>query len=75
MSNSQSQSFVHCRNRDGSYDSICSQCAATAATASMEADLRNGERNHTCDKYLLETRLKYMTQPPPASKPSPEADS
>jgi hypothetical protein len=75
MSNSQPQSFVHRRNRDGSFDSICSQCAATAASASVEADLRDGERNHTCDKYLLEARRKYMTRPPSPGTPSAEADS
>jgi len=75
MSNSQPLTFVHRRNRDGSYDSICSQCAATAATASAEADLCDGERKHICDQYLLEIRRKYMTQPPPPAKPSPEADS
>jgi hypothetical protein len=75
MSNSQLPSFVHRRNRDGSFDSICPQCAATAAKAAVEEDLCEGERNHTCDKYLLETRLRHMTQPPLPAKPSQEADS
>ena len=75
MSNTQPQSFVHRRNRDGSFDSICALCAATAASAGVEADLRVGERNHSCDQYLLETRLKYITKPPPPGKPSAGADS
>jgi hypothetical protein len=75
MSNTQPLSFVHRRNRDGSYDSICTQCAATAATATTEAGLLEGERQHTCDQYLLETRRKFMAQPPVPKGPSAEADS
>ena len=74
MSDTHSQSFVHRHNRDGSFDAICALCAATAASASVESELRDGELKHICDRYLLEARLKYITQSAGASKP-PEAAS
>jgi hypothetical protein len=62
MTNSHPPAFLHRRNRDGSFDSVCCECAATAASAATEADLASGERRHACDRYLLETRRRLMSQ-------------
>jgi hypothetical protein len=64
MSKSTTPHFVHRRNRDGSYDSICSLCAVTTASATAEANLAEGERLHQCNRYILQARPKLM-QPPP----------
>jgi hypothetical protein len=76
MSNKTAPQFVHRRNRDGSYDSICPLCAATAASATIEANLVPGELVHTCDSYLLETRRKLLAQQPQARpEPRPVAET
>ncbi len=38
--------FPHRQNADGSFDSICSECFLTIATASTEAQLETAERVH-----------------------------
>ncbi len=42
--------FAHRRNRDGTYDSICTQCYATVASASNEEALSSPESAHACDR-------------------------
>jgi hypothetical protein len=42
-------SFPHRRNPDGSYDSICTVCLATVATAQREEQLYPRELSHVCD--------------------------
>jgi hypothetical protein len=42
------QSYVHRSNRDGSYDSICTGCFATVASARNEAELSMRECTHVC---------------------------
>lgn len=46
--------FIHRKNliEDG-YVSICTQCAATAARASLENDLEISEKNHVCEHPIL----------------------
>jgi hypothetical protein len=64
MSKSTVPHFVHRHNRDGSYDSICPRCAATAASATVEADLADGERLHECNPALLMPRPCPLAQQP-----------
>lgn len=54
MASAAGASFVHRRNRDGSIDSICTQCFATVATCEFEAELLQAERFHACDPQRLE---------------------
>jgi hypothetical protein len=42
-------SFPHRRNPDGTYDSICTLCLATVATAQWEEQLYPRELAHVCD--------------------------
>jgi hypothetical protein len=48
-----SQKFPHRRNLNGSYDSICTSCLATVATAGHEVQLYLEESVHTCDPMRL----------------------
>jgi hypothetical protein len=50
--------FAHRRNFDGTYDSICTKCYATAATAANEEALSSPESGHACDLMAL-----YMANP------------
>ena len=45
--------FVHRHNSDGSYDSICTKCDATAASAGKEEALSSSESAHVCDPFAL----------------------
>ena len=45
--------FPHRLKEEGSYDSICAGCLLTLATAKIEADLAQHERNHVCDPIRL----------------------
>jgi hypothetical protein len=56
--------FPHRRNRDGTYDSICRRCAATVATAALEADLLEHEMKHKCPGSWL----REAVTPPAAGK-------
>ena len=48
-----STNFAHRRNSDGSYDSICTKCYATAASAEKEESLSSSESAHVCDPSAL----------------------
>jgi hypothetical protein len=48
-----SQKFPHRHNSDGSYDSICTTCLATVATARHEEQLSREESAHVCDPIRL----------------------
>jgi hypothetical protein len=45
--------FPHRRNQDGTFDSICRECAQTVATAKQESDLIDAEQNHNCASDLV----------------------
>jgi hypothetical protein len=45
--------FPHRLNDDGSYDSICTSCFMTVATARNEAELSHFEWKHVCDPIQL----------------------
>jgi hypothetical protein len=45
--------FPHRHNADGSYDSICTECAATVATTRTEDQLYLPELSHMCDPLRL----------------------
>jgi hypothetical protein len=46
-------SFAHRRNADGSYDSICTKCYATIASAAREEALSSIESAHVCDPFYV----------------------
>jgi len=46
--------FSHRKNDDDSIDSICPHCFKTVATSTQESDLRQAERRHSCDPFLIE---------------------
>jgi hypothetical protein len=45
--------FPHRHNSDGSYDSICTRCFATVATAQNESELAFHESAHVCEPVTL----------------------
>ena len=53
--------FTHRANEDGSIHSYCSQCFATIADSSSEAELQSAERDHKCDPRLLEMVERYRS--------------
>jgi hypothetical protein len=44
--------FVHWRNKDGSFSSVCSECLKTVSTRDKESDLEYGEEHHMCDEVI-----------------------
>jgi hypothetical protein len=56
--------FPHRINLDGSYDSICTVCHMTVASASDEDGLVLREQSHTCDA----ARLYQLTEDPLAHR-------
>jgi len=48
--------YVHRRNNDGSFDSICKTCFMTVANATDEAMLAEHERNHSDEHPFLAER-------------------
>jgi hypothetical protein len=44
--------FLLRRNADDTFDSICTVCYLTAATAKNESELHEKERLHQCDGHL-----------------------
>ncbi len=42
--------FAHRRNRDASFDSICTTCYQTVASADSESELIHVEERHACDQ-------------------------
>jgi hypothetical protein len=55
--------FPHRFNADGSYDSICTLCHLTVATAKTEAHLLQHERSHKCDPVRLYQVSQYAQGP------------
>ncbi len=47
------QRFPHRRNRDGSYDSICTLCFTTVASSETEEELGEAEAKPICDRVIL----------------------
>jgi hypothetical protein len=45
--------FPHRHNKDGSFDSICTTCFATVASAQLDAELAVYDRKHVCDPEVL----------------------
>jgi hypothetical protein len=63
MAQASHTAFPHRQNADGSFDSICSECFRTVATASTEAGLEAEERAHPdrCKGFSL-TALYRRTE-------------
>jgi hypothetical protein len=62
MAQMERTSFPHRRNSDGSFDSICTQCFRTIATANAEAELQAAERAHDCKGFYLGEVIVYGAQ-------------
>jgi hypothetical protein len=55
-----SSHFVHRRNPDGSYDSICLNCYLTIETQHEESDLSKAEKEHDCEDFLRQRETAYQ---------------
>ncbi len=64
MTTARNALYPHRRNYDGSFDSICRICFATAAHAQYEDALAEQEEKHSCDQSILASR----------EMPSPDRD-
>ena len=53
MAHATRAAFPHRRNPNGHFDSICTQCFLTIATAATEAELKAGESAHDCRGFNL----------------------
>jgi hypothetical protein len=51
--------FIHRKNPNSTHDSICMTCFLTVATADNEADLKNEERAHNCER-AIETECRQQ---------------
>ena len=58
LAESAANPFVHRRNSDHSYDSICTRCLVTVAKANIEADLEKAEFDHVCAGFDLSGTLR-----------------
>jgi hypothetical protein len=66
--------FAHRHNPDGSFDSICTQCFHTIATAVAEAEFHVAETTHNCTGFhLIEImhRTGYDRRPNRSRQPAP----
>jgi hypothetical protein len=52
--------FVHRKNEDGTFDSICRSCFVTVATARFESELEGEEHDHICDPRDLKRTQKWQ---------------
>jgi len=56
MTDARNTVYVHRRNNDGSFDSICRACSMTVANATDEAMLAEHEKNHSYEHPFLAER-------------------
>ena len=54
--------FAHRQNEDCSFDSICTRCFATIASAENESELTSNESIHRCDPERLIGQAKAASQ-------------
>jgi hypothetical protein len=57
MATTQDPFFPHRLNEDGSYDSICTRCFATVASARTLEELHARDKEHTCRASLYTTSM------------------
>jgi hypothetical protein len=53
--------FPHRRKPNGTFDSICTQCFLTIATADTEAELKAAERAHHCKGFNM-GEIMHLTE-------------
>ena len=46
--------FVHRKNKDGTFDSICAVCFRTAGSRTAESELAEIERDHVCEGSFIQ---------------------
>ena len=56
--------FSHRPQWNGSYDSICTRCLATAARSHNEAELEAEEKRHRCDESTRMRIARDLEQSP-----------
>jgi hypothetical protein len=52
--------FLHRRNEDGTFDSICLKCFLTVDTQNHEADLAAKEHAHACYARVRTTKVTFV---------------
>jgi hypothetical protein len=62
-----SKQFPHRKNADGSWDSICSKCFRTVATAKSERILADAEANHVCVPSIFADPKLFQNRKPAQS--------
>ena len=50
---SEKKKFAHRENLDGTFDSICTYCFQTIASAKEESKLQLAEQKHVCEPHLI----------------------
>jgi hypothetical protein len=48
--------FLHRRNEDGAYDSVCRTCLAAVACSMARAELAENQKTHVCNSAFLAER-------------------
>ena len=66
-----SKPFPHRKNADGSWDSICSKCFRTVATAKRESSLRDAEASHVCVPSIFADAALFQSRKPAQSSADP----
>ena len=64
--------FVHRRNADGTYDSICTACIMTAASVEAESQLPQLELGHVCNPVNLLRFRRGVDSASPKSDSNPQ---
>jgi hypothetical protein len=58
--------YPHRRNRDGTWDSICTKCFLTVARCKTESDLAEFEKAHICNSAFLADRGHFSISTHPS---------
>lgn len=69
-----SRQFPHRKNADGTWDSICSKCFRTVATAAFERNLADAEATHVCLPSIFADAELYRN-PKPAQSSAGESQA
>jgi len=62
--------FAHRRNRDASFDSICTKCFRTIASEDSEGKLFAREERHSCEQIYEVTRADFDSRRSTSARPT-----
>jgi len=62
-----SKPFPHRKNADGTWDSICTKCFRTVATAKRESSLADAEAEHVCVSSIFADAKLFQNRKPAQS--------